>query len=224
MTDENWKEHLKYRWARITAADIGRWRLLGKDVKDVFAFEFFVYVEKPDAVVMTVHRAGPVRMLEAEKTVRAYESANDVTFGPITRYHVTKHHARMPDGTQFSVPADNTTRQVQMLDAQGETAIAEEEARAAERTSKVHSLRMKVNGTWVAHEIDVAGLRQCLGLPEFLLGGQRFFHGYSHPNITGPNIADVDHAEDSEGDEEGEIEEVETSKPAAKQYPQEKKH
>ena len=40
--------------------------------------------------------------------------------------------------------------------------------------------------------------------------------GYGHPKITGPNIADVDHAEDTEEDEEVEIEEVETSKPAAK--------
>ena len=216
LTDDSWCQHLCYRWERITAIEIGRWRLLGRGPRDEFVFEFFVYVEKVDPGVSTIHRASKGRMSAAREVVQAFEGDKDVTFGPITKFHVTRHHARMPNGTNFSVPDDNTTRQVQYLDSVGAGVIGEEKEKEAKSVSHVQPFWIKLNGTWVDCDMDVSVLCRSLGLPDFHLYGKRLFKGYRHPKIAGVDVPDTDHAGGESGDDEEEEDVLVDSKPAAK--------
>ena len=57
-------------------------------------------------------------MEELVRQINAYKEQNNTRLGPITQQHVSIHQARQPDGTEFTMPTDNTTRQAQFLDEQ----------------------------------------------------------------------------------------------------------
>lgn len=50
-------------------------------------------------------------MARAVAEVAALQQEQGLVLGPIAANHVAVHHARQPDGTPFTIPTDNTTRQ-----------------------------------------------------------------------------------------------------------------
>jgi len=196
LLDEGcWREHLLHRWGRITPTDFRQWESEGKGPRDGLIFEFFAYVQRTqiDKPLSGIRRATASRMAAAAAVVRRFEEAGNGRLGPMTRYHVTHCHARKPDGSEFVIPNDNTTRQVQHLDDMRARARESEAVALAERNQKVRPFRLKVNGVWVDYEVDIEVLRQSLGLPQFDLYNRDLFAGYHHPVVQGGDVLDTDH-------------------------------
>ena len=59
--------------------------------------------------------------------IREYEEHGNTRMDPITQQHVEIHQARQPDGTEFTMPNDNTTRQAIFLNKWREKAAREGE-------------------------------------------------------------------------------------------------
>jgi len=106
--------------------------------------------------------------------------------GPITKNHVTVVHARQSDGTNFTMPTDNTTRQAQALDAMREDLRVAEQEQEQQRNSLSRTISVQLT-------FDVAQFRQLLGLPPHDLFSQGIYHGYVHPTFAGQDVADIDH-------------------------------
>jgi len=105
------------------------------------------------------------------------------------------HQARQPDGTVFAaIPQDNTTLQAQQIDKRRwhvEDSVEE---------GNDWQVCVKLNGTWVDVTVDIRSLRAALGLPQHNIFVKGIYHGFTHNETTGPDIADVDHGGVLEGD------------------------
>ena len=55
-----------------------------------------------------IRRATSARVKDAAKAIRKFEEENGSTLGPITKDHLEKYFARQPEGTEISVPQDNS--------------------------------------------------------------------------------------------------------------------
>ena len=90
-------------------------------------FEVFIYIHRRVAenVSTGLRRATAGRIEASARQIREYEERSNVRMGPITRQHVAIHQARQPDGSEFTMPTDNTTRQAQFLDERREEAACE---------------------------------------------------------------------------------------------------
>ena len=143
----------------------------------------------PDAPV-GLQRATASRMEESVSQINTYEEQNNTRLGPITRQHVSIHQARQPDGTEFTMPTDNTTRQAQFLDKRGNDAISQITEADDEQNRKI---RIELNGCWIDVRVDVNSLREALGLPPHDIFQNGIFCEYVHSKTVGPDLEDTDH-------------------------------
>ena len=122
LTVGNFEDMTRTRWNLISARDVASWRDEGKSVLEGFSFEVFVYIQRrgADNIPAGIRRATASRIEDASRLVRNYEETTGVHIGPITRQHVAISQARQPEGAEFTMPNDNTTRQAQFLDEQRE--------------------------------------------------------------------------------------------------------
>ena len=112
--------------------------------------------------------------------------------GPITRHHTAIRQARQPEGAEFEMPTDNTTRQAQFLDEQRAELAREVEGRNEEERN-LKKIRIELNGTWVDVRVDVSSLRLALGLPPHDLFADGIFNDYVHHETVGADVEDTDH-------------------------------
>ena len=196
LTNNNFEDLMRQRWNLISKRDIDNWSDKGKSVLDGFYFEAFLYVHKrshqnPPA---GLRRATALRIQEAAQQIQEYQNNHEIEFGDITRHHLTVHHARQPEGTEFTVPNDNTTRQAQWLDERRRH--MQESTRNDDRNTK--RIRIQINGTWVDVLVDIISLRQALGLPQHDMFDQGIFHEYQHNETAGEDMPDIDHETESQ--------------------------
>ena len=113
LTEANFEPMTKRRWGLISKGDVRSWSDNGKSVLEGFFFELFIYIHRRTAASIPtgLRRATANRIEASARQIRAYEDNNNVRLGPITRQHVAIRHARQPDGSDFTIPNDNTTRQ-----------------------------------------------------------------------------------------------------------------
>ena len=128
LTGGDFEDMARTRWNLISARDVTSWRDEGKSVLEGFSFEVFVYIQRRAAenIPTGLRRATASRIEASSRQVRNYEESTGVRIGPITRQHVAISQARQPEGAEFTMPNDNTTRQAQFLDEQREELAREE--------------------------------------------------------------------------------------------------
>ena len=118
LTDDNFKDMTKSRWNLITSRDVVAWANDGKSVLEGFFSEIFIYIHRRalENIPTGLRRATANRIEASASLVRDFENSQGIQLGPITRQHVKIRQARQPDGSDFIMPSDNTTRQAQYLD------------------------------------------------------------------------------------------------------------
>jgi len=136
----------------------------------------------PNAVNGT-RRATASRIAQAAAVVNAYEEESSQELGPITRHHVTINHARQPEGTQFAMPTDNSTRQAQALDRMRAEVPVDE--------PPVKKIKIRLSTSWVEVDVDINSLRDALGLPRHNMLAQGIFHEYVHQPAAGEDHNNV---------------------------------
>ena len=123
--------------------------------------------------------------------MQAYEELSNISLGPITQQHASIHQTRQPDGTEFVMSTDNTTRQAQFLDEQRNEAAHENGGGDEEQNRK--TIRIEINGCWIDVRVDENSLRQALGLPPHNIFQSGIFNEYVHNETVGPDVEDTDH-------------------------------
>ena len=198
LTEDNFLNKTKSRWNLISQRDVAAWASDGMTALEGFVFEIFVYVQRRtgENVPSGLRRATAGRIEASARQIRQHEDRTNVRIGPITRQHVAMHQARQPEGTDFVLPSDNTTRQAQYLDQRREEAARDErgggdENQREDRTSK--KIKIEINGCWVEVKVDVNSLRAALGLPQHDLFSEGMFRDCVHNETIGPDVEDTDH-------------------------------
>ena len=116
--------------------------------------------------------------------------------GPVTRQHVPTHQARQPEGSELTMPSDNTVRQAQFLDERAEEAVHEERGGSdgverEERRSK--TTKAQASGCWVDVRVDVSPLWAALGLPLCDLFHDDELRECARNEVTSPDVEGTDH-------------------------------
>lgn len=212
LTDENFEEKTRVRWALISSRDVNAWAEADKSVLEGFFFEIFLYIQRRrvDNVPRGLRRATQTRIEAASQQIRGFEEANNTELGPITRHHLSIHQARQPEGSQFTtIPNDNTTRQAQFLDEQRQLVAARREeggGEANDDTRNRKKIRIEVHGTWVDVFVDIRSLRSALGLPDHDIFDRGIFLEYQHHETTGQDVEDTDHQTNNNNENINELE------------------
>jgi len=203
MTEENFEELLRARWAKITRADVDKWAEdENKTPQQKAVFEFFVYKPRERRRrANQIQRATQARIADAMQRLTERDNQNDVYRGPIERNHVAVVNARRPDEEQdIVVPNDNTTRQARRLDQMRVQLQAENEQAAAARNAEYKPITIELNGVEVQVRVKVASLREALGLPQHNLIHNGIYHGYNHdPVAPEEDQEDEEHAQPQVG-------------------------
>ena len=120
LTEDNFVAMTRSRWNLISTRDVSSWTRGGTSVLESFFFEVFVYIHcRAEAnVPVGLRRATAARIEASARQIRNYEETTGERMGPITRHHAAIRQARQPEGAEFEMPTDNTTRQAQFLDEQ----------------------------------------------------------------------------------------------------------
>ncbi|KAL3936271.1 MAG: hypothetical protein SGBAC_008379 [Bacillariaceae sp.] len=147
LTAENFDEFLRYRWAKITGAEVAKWdEEHGKTPKEMPVFEFDVY--RPDTraepAAKRMQQATQHRIAEARPRLQEHNNQNNIRRGDTDMGHLAVVNARRGDGHE-------------------ETAAAA--AAATVRNDTFRQITIKMNGTEVQVEVNVTSLRNALGLP-----------------------------------------------------------
>ena len=197
LEEDNFEEFTRARWNVISTRDVATWDAEGKSTLEAFFFEVFIYIHRRavENIPTGLRRATATRIQASSRQIRNYEENTGVRIGPITRQHVAIRQARQPEGAEFEMPTDNTTRQAQFLDAQREEQVREEEEREGgdDEESNRKKIRIELNGTWVDVWVDVRSLRLALGLPPHDIFTNGIFHKYEHHETVGTDVEDTDH-------------------------------
>ena len=128
LTEENFEEKTRFRWGLISSRDVGAWEAANKTALEGFFFEIFLCIHRRNTdVPRGLRRATQQRIEVASQQIRDFEEANGTEIGAIARHHLAIHQARQPDGSEFTMPNDNTTRQAQFLDQQRQQSAARRE-------------------------------------------------------------------------------------------------
>ena len=199
LTDENFEEKTRFRWGLISSRDVVAWEAANKTVLEGFFFEIFLHIHRRNNdVPRGLRRATQGRIEAASQQIRDFEEATGREIGAITRHHLAIHQARQPDGTEFTMPNDNTTRQAQFLDQQRQQLAARREEGGGEANDDRNrkKIRIEVHGTWVDVFADVRSLRSALGLPDHDMFDRGIFSEYQHHETTSPDVEDTDHQTD----------------------------
>jgi len=197
LTGVNFEDMTRTRWNLISARDVASWRDEGKSVLEGFSFEVFIYIQRRAAenIPTGLRRATASRIEASSRQVCNYEETTGVHIGPITRQHVAISQARQPEGAEFTMPNDNTTRQAQFLDEQREELARVEGGGEGgndnDRNRK--KIRIELNGTWLDVRVDVRSLRLALGLPPHDLFREGIFNEYVHQETVGADVEGTDH-------------------------------
>ena len=197
LTEDNFEDMTRARWNLISTRDVNSWSNRGKSVLEVFFFEVFIYIQRRAAenIPTGLRRATATRIAASSRQIRNYEESTGERIGPITRQHVSIRQAMQPEGAEFEMPNDNTTRQAQFLDEQREVQARErEEGEGGEDEERISKkIRIELNGTWVDVRVDVSSLRLALGLPPHDLFTNGIFNNYVHHETVGADVEDTDH-------------------------------
>ena len=194
LTEDNFVAMTRSRWNLISTRDVSSWTRGGTSVLESFFFEVFVYIHRREQanVPVGLRRATAARIEASARQIRNYEETTGERMGPITRHHTAIRQARQPEGAEFQMPTNNTTRQAQFLDEQrAELAREVEGQNEEERNGK--KIRIELNGTWVDVRVDVSSLRLALGLPPHDLFAEGIFNDYVHHETVGADVEDTDH-------------------------------
>lgn len=203
LTSDVFEDYLKYRWSKISQADITRWETESKTVAEGVAFEFFMYIPRwRRQQETTIRRATAGRIQDAASRLRQFERDNNIQLGNIQRNHLQIHFARQPPETEIQIPNDNTTRQAAALDNEMAEIRRQEADNERRSSSNLRTIRIEFNNSLVNIRVDIASLRTALGLPQHDLFFGGLYQQYQHPTLDDEdNIEDVDHHE-HEYDEE----------------------
>ena len=127
LIEENFEAMTRARWNLISRRGCDTWANEGKTVLEGFSFEVFMSIHRrvAESAPVGLRRATANRIKASVRQIQAYEEQRNISLGPITRQHVSIHQARQPDGTEFVMPTDNTTRQAQFLDERRNEAARE---------------------------------------------------------------------------------------------------
>ena len=197
LTEDNFQDMTRARWNLISTRDVRTWDNGGKSVLEGVLFEVFVYIQRRAAenIPTGLRRATASRIEASARQIRNYEESTGETIGPITRQHVAIRQARQPEGSDFTMPTDNTTQQAQFLDEQREeqTRVWEGVEGGDEEERNRKKIRIELNGTWVDVRVDVNSLRLALGLPPHDLFTEGIFNNYVHHETVGADVEDTDH-------------------------------
>ena len=195
LTDENYEDLTRAQWNLISQKDVDDWLAEGKTPIQSFFFEIFLYVHRErDNALNGLRRATTSRMQESAARIQQFAESNNINLGEITRQHLTTHFARQQEGTDITLPNDNTTRQAQFLDQQREAIRLEESKETEERANNCRSIRIFQNNVWQELVVDIVSLRRALGLPEHDIFLRGIFNEYQHRDISNDNnMDDVDH-------------------------------
>ena len=195
LTDENYEDLTRARWNLISQKDVDDWLREGKTPIQSFFFEIFLYVHKErDNAPTGLRRATTSRVQESAARIQEFAESNNINLGDITRQHLTTHFARQQEGTDITIPNDNTTRQAQFLDEQREAIRLEESKDTEERENNGRSIRIFQNNVWQELVVDIVSLRRALGLPEHDIFSRDIFNEYQHRDISNDDdMDDVDH-------------------------------
>ena len=194
LTEDTFEEMTRSRWNLISSRDVSSWTRGGKSVLESFFFEVFVYIQRraTENVPTGLRRATAARIEASTRQIRNYEESTGERLGPITRNHAAISQARQPEGEEFEMPTDNTTRQAQFLDEQREEQVREGDGGNDEERNR-KKIRLELNGTWVDVWVDVSSLRLALGLPPHDLFASGIFNNYVHHETVGADVEDTDH-------------------------------
>ena len=200
LSSENFEDQVKYRWDKISPGDISTWEneVPSLTAEEGFKFEFFMYIERRTVGPsgrQGIRRATVPQIRQSLEAIQQYEQKTGTRLGDITRQHLSVTHARQPEGTELTIPEDNTFRQAQFLDEQREVLRIETEAENNTQQTTEKIIRLKLNGQWIDVAIDLNSLRDALGLPHHYLFRTGIYNGYVHPQPAGDDVEDTDHAD-----------------------------
>lgn len=165
-----------------------------------------IHRRAPENVPTGLRRATASQIETAQQEIRQCMEANNVELGPIAQQHLAMHQAHQPEGTDFTMPTDNTTRQAQSLDSRRQEQVQEEDTTINNNNQRRKKIKIQIHGSWVDVFVDVVLLREALGLPAHDIFNAGIFHQCRHNKTVGPDIADTDHGgtlENEENDSNG---------------------
>ena len=167
ITEDNFEEWLRARWAKITRAEVDKWAEdQGKEPREIPVFEFFVYKPRQQvSQARRIHRATARRIEAARDRLQQHNNQYGVHMGEIQLNHVAMVNARRPDDEEIMIPDDPTNRQARELDREREQLQNEDEQAAAARNAELQPIQIQLNGTMVEVQVNVRSLRQAVGLP-----------------------------------------------------------
>ncbi|OWZ01658.1 hypothetical protein PHMEG_00026913, partial [Phytophthora megakarya] len=142
--------------------------------------------------VTGIRRATLSRISEAAHAIDGYLLEHtDVQVGPIARTYWETSHARQPDGTEPSLPANATFRQMQHLDSM--------RANHPDTTTstELKTITVQLNGSSdLQLTLNVQELRAVLGLPSHNLMAEGVFASFEQPREPSEDKSDRDHMSD----------------------------
>lgn len=113
--------------------------------------------------------------------------------GEASRAYWAVTHARQPDQTPLTLPTNATFTQLQRIDAYQREADSESLQRAV--SPEFVTVRCRLNGGLVPLDLNIADLREALGLPDYNLRPPY------RPPVPGSNpavnVQDTDHMSDA---------------------------
>ena len=202
LTLNNFEDSMKYQWAKILQGDLQKWQDEGKTAAELLHFEFFLYIPRPRRAATTIRRATANQIQEAAEALRQFKFDNNVQLGEIQRNHLQIHYARQPEGTEVTIPQDNTTRQAGELDREMAELQRENEEQERLANNNLKTIRIEINNQLINVRVDIASLQTALSLPQHDLFHAGIYQNYRHPTLDeADNIDDVDHQEEEQENE-----------------------
>ncbi|KAE8979556.1 hypothetical protein PR003_g27641 [Phytophthora rubi] len=192
VTESNFWELLKRRWACITDNDILTMASSELPIYDQFTFEFYIYLAPAQRATEGLRRATADRVRAAAAEIAAIQEREGRRFGPIASHHLAVHVARQPEGAPISVPNDNTTQQAIALDRAAAALSVEHD----EIEEDAVEIEVELFGAWVKVRVKRSTLRTALRLPQHDIVSRGIFHGFQPEAMMpqGTDVPDSDHA------------------------------
>ena len=208
ITDDNFEEYLRARWAKITMQEVAKWKEEDDlEPRQVPIFEFFIYKpkERQREGAARIQRATAARIQRARQELQAYQRNNNLpAFGRIQQNHLSHVNARRPDGAELVIPDDATNRQAAALDREIRQVEQETDEARARRDAEMKPLVVEISGQRLEIKVSVKSLRDALGLPPYNLFHEGIFHQHNHENIDSDEDQDDDeHAAPQPGQDPG---------------------
>ncbi|KAI9980291.1 hypothetical protein PInf_026472 [Phytophthora infestans] len=164
-----------------------------------FVLELFVYIPKESRTSSTsLRRATASRIQEQIPRVAAFLQESGITGGPATQNYMAVAQASLPEGSDIKIPQNTTFRQLLHIDEQERSMNEEIASTQLQHDAAYRIIRAQIHGVPVPLKVNIADLRDALGLPPYSLCP--LFRGPIEVDTPDPaqNIVDTDHMEPNE--------------------------